>query len=205
MINPSSQVFDWSYFTRKIMGTVGITVPDTESVINYAPNYYKRLSPVLAKYTKRDLQNYMVWRFVMNMVVGLSKQYRDTRKAFRKVRTHRLLDLSLSLPPFSLLNLLFLHLTISLVCDVISVSHAALSPAGAVRYHVGGGGVAAVCHLRQQQYGQRCRKTVRRGGLLRREQRTGEVNEGVGGVCVSAEQWILLICYCAELLTHWPL
>uniref|UniRef100_A0A4W5JRE5 Uncharacterized protein n=1 Tax=Hucho hucho TaxID=62062 RepID=A0A4W5JRE5_9TELE len=48
-----TQVFDWSYFTRKIMGTVGITVPDTESVINYAPNYYKRLSPVLAKYTKR--------------------------------------------------------------------------------------------------------------------------------------------------------
>uniref|UniRef100_A0AAZ3RQZ4 Neprilysin n=1 Tax=Oncorhynchus tshawytscha TaxID=74940 RepID=A0AAZ3RQZ4_ONCTS len=79
-----TQVFDWSYFTRKIMGTVGITVPDTESVINYAPNYFRRLNPVLAKYTKRDLQNYMVWRFVMNMVVGLSRQYRDTRKAFRK-------------------------------------------------------------------------------------------------------------------------
>nr|XP_046149650.1 neprilysin-like isoform X2 [Oncorhynchus gorbuscha] len=79
-----TEVFDWSYFTRKIMGTVGITVPDTENVINYAPNYFRRLNPVLAKYTKRDLQNYMVWRFVMNMVVGLSRQYRDTRKAFRK-------------------------------------------------------------------------------------------------------------------------
>lgn len=33
----------------------------------------------------RDLQNYMVWRFAMNMVVGLSRPYRDTRKAFRKV------------------------------------------------------------------------------------------------------------------------
>uniref|UniRef100_A0A665TET8 Neprilysin n=1 Tax=Echeneis naucrates TaxID=173247 RepID=A0A665TET8_ECHNA len=32
----------------------------------------------------RDLQNYMVWRFVMNMVVGLSRSYRDTRKPFRK-------------------------------------------------------------------------------------------------------------------------
>ncbi|XP_064816634.1 neprilysin-like [Oncorhynchus masou masou] len=79
-----TQVFDWSYFTRKIMGTVGITVPDTENVINYAPNYFRRLNPILAKYTKRVLQNYMVWRFVMNMVVGLSRQYRDTRKAFRK-------------------------------------------------------------------------------------------------------------------------
>uniref|UniRef100_A0A8D3C7S8 Neprilysin n=1 Tax=Scophthalmus maximus TaxID=52904 RepID=A0A8D3C7S8_SCOMX len=32
----------------------------------------------------RDLQNYVVWRFAMNMVVGLSRAYRDTRKAFRK-------------------------------------------------------------------------------------------------------------------------
>lgn len=35
----------------------------------------------------RDLQNYMVWRFAMTMVVGLSRAYRDTRKAFRKVHS----------------------------------------------------------------------------------------------------------------------
>lgn len=35
----------------------------------------------------RDIQNYMVWRFVMNLVVGLSRKYRETRKAFRKVRS----------------------------------------------------------------------------------------------------------------------
>uniref|UniRef100_A0A3P8PUZ0 Neprilysin n=1 Tax=Astatotilapia calliptera TaxID=8154 RepID=A0A3P8PUZ0_ASTCA len=79
-----SQLFDWSYFTAKIMNTVNISVPDTEKVINYSPNYYRRLNLILAKYTKRDLQNYMVWRFAMNMVVGLSRAYRDTRKAFRK-------------------------------------------------------------------------------------------------------------------------
>uniref|UniRef100_A0A3B4VQN0 Neprilysin n=1 Tax=Seriola dumerili TaxID=41447 RepID=A0A3B4VQN0_SERDU len=79
-----SQVFDWSYFTAKIMDTVNISVPDTEKVINYSPNYYRRLNLILARYTKRDLQNYMVWRFAMNMVVGLSRAYRDTRKAFRK-------------------------------------------------------------------------------------------------------------------------
>uniref|UniRef100_A0A8D0D635 Neprilysin n=1 Tax=Sander lucioperca TaxID=283035 RepID=A0A8D0D635_SANLU len=79
-----SQVFDWSYFTAKIMDTVNISIPDTEKVINYSPNYYRRLNLILARYNKRDLQNYMVWRFVMNMVVGLSRSYRDTRKAFRK-------------------------------------------------------------------------------------------------------------------------
>ena len=105
------------------MDTVNISVPDTEKVINYSPNYYKRLNLLLSRYTKRfvcvqypivflcgggnvlhamktaarpftgyysssphrDLQNYLVWRFAMNMVVGLSRAYRDTRKAFRKV------------------------------------------------------------------------------------------------------------------------
>lgn len=35
------------------------------------------------------MQNYMVWRLVMNLVVGLSRQYRETRKPFRKVRTKK--------------------------------------------------------------------------------------------------------------------
>ncbi|XDV29344.1 hypothetical protein PO909_032481, partial [Leuciscus waleckii] len=94
-----SRVFNWTLFTNKIMDTVGVPITDSEEVIVYAPNYFKRLNPVLAKYTKRqikniqykpsdcmcrDMQNYLVWRFVMNLVVGLSRQYRETRKAFRK-------------------------------------------------------------------------------------------------------------------------
>lgn len=121
------------------MDTVNISIPDTEKVINYAPNYFRRLNVTLAAYNKRsvcmsdfvceqypvcislwgwkhtacnellalsqftivlcepegfiehpssphrDLQNYMVWRFAMNMVVGLSRAYRDTKKALRKV------------------------------------------------------------------------------------------------------------------------
>lgn len=47
------KVFDWSYFTAKIMDTVNISVPDTEKVINYSPNYYRRLNLILARYTKR--------------------------------------------------------------------------------------------------------------------------------------------------------
>uniref|UniRef100_A0A8C1VHQ5 Neprilysin n=1 Tax=Cyprinus carpio TaxID=7962 RepID=A0A8C1VHQ5_CYPCA len=73
-------VFNWTLFTNKIMDTVGFPITDSEEVIVYAPNYFKRLNPVLAK----DIQNYMVWRFVMNLVVGLSRRYRETRKAFRK-------------------------------------------------------------------------------------------------------------------------
>lgn len=37
------------------MDTVNISVPDTEKVINYSPNYYRRLNLVLARYNKRCL------------------------------------------------------------------------------------------------------------------------------------------------------
>lgn len=35
------------------MDTVNISVPDTEKVINYSPNYYRRLNLIIGKYTKR--------------------------------------------------------------------------------------------------------------------------------------------------------
>lgn len=54
------KVFDWSHFTAKIMNTVNITVPDTEKVINYSPNYYRRLNLILARYTKRFVPLYLV-------------------------------------------------------------------------------------------------------------------------------------------------
>ncbi|KAG7268361.1 hypothetical protein CRUP_019571, partial [Coryphaenoides rupestris] len=64
-----ANAFNWSYFTAKIMGTVNISVPDSENVVNYAPNYFRRLKPVLAKYTKRCVSalsgttsEYPVWR-----------------------------------------------------------------------------------------------------------------------------------------------
>lgn len=47
------KVFNWSYFTAKIMDTVNISIPKSEKIINYSPNYYRRLNFVLAKYTKR--------------------------------------------------------------------------------------------------------------------------------------------------------
>uniref|UniRef100_A0A7N8WMX9 Neprilysin n=1 Tax=Mastacembelus armatus TaxID=205130 RepID=A0A7N8WMX9_9TELE len=89
-----SEVFDWSYFTAKIMDSVNLTVTDTEKVVNYAPNYFRRLKLVLARYTKRSVSqslqiycSFVSVRKCLNlfpMVMGLSRPYRDTGKAFRK-------------------------------------------------------------------------------------------------------------------------
>ncbi|NXG68032.1 NEP protein, partial [Baryphthengus martii] len=78
------KVFNWSKFINSIMSTVQISVENSEHVIVYDPEYLIRLKSVLNKYTPRDLQNYMTWRFIMDLVNSLSRNYKDTRSAFRK-------------------------------------------------------------------------------------------------------------------------
>ncbi|NXC98539.1 NEP protein, partial [Certhia familiaris] len=78
------KVFSWSKFINAIMSTVQINVDNTEHVIVYDPDYLLKLRSILTKYSSRDLQNYMTWRFVMDLVNSLSQDYKDTRNAFRK-------------------------------------------------------------------------------------------------------------------------
>ncbi|XP_065267005.1 neprilysin [Emys orbicularis] len=76
--------FNWSEFINNIMSTVKINVENAEDVVVYAPEYLTKLKPILNKYTSRDIQNYMIWRYVMDLVNSLSRNYKDTRNAFRK-------------------------------------------------------------------------------------------------------------------------
>ncbi|XP_035190421.1 neprilysin [Oxyura jamaicensis] len=78
------KVFNWSKFINNIMSTVQINVENTEHVVVYDPEYLTKLKSILNKYTPRELQNYMIWRFVMDLVNSLSRNYKDTRNAFRK-------------------------------------------------------------------------------------------------------------------------
>ncbi|KAM8805174.1 NEP protein, partial [Eudromia elegans] len=78
------KVFNWSKFINTIMSTVQIYVENTEQVVVYDPEYLFRLKSVLNKYTAREIQNYLVWRFVMDLVNSLSRNYKDTRNDFRK-------------------------------------------------------------------------------------------------------------------------
>lgn len=39
------------------MDTVNISIPETEKIMVYAPNYFRRLNHTLAKYTKRSVFN----------------------------------------------------------------------------------------------------------------------------------------------------
>ncbi|NXA95840.1 NEP protein, partial [Melanocharis versteri] len=80
----NQKVFNWSEFINAIMSTVQINIDNTEHVVVYDPDYLLKLRSIIVKYSTRDLQNYMTWRFVMDLVNSLSQDYKDTRNAFRK-------------------------------------------------------------------------------------------------------------------------
>ncbi|XP_066475083.1 neprilysin [Tiliqua scincoides] len=81
----NNQQFNWLTFINNIMTTVNINIQNTEDVIVCAPEYLVKLKSILNKYTAREIQNYMSWRYIMDLVNSLSRKYKDTRSTFRKV------------------------------------------------------------------------------------------------------------------------
>ncbi|KAL7990928.1 hypothetical protein Chor_014358 [Crotalus horridus] len=81
----NNKTFDWINFVNNIMTTVAIEVKNTEDIIVYAPEYLIKLKSVISNYSPREIQNYISWRYIMDMVSSLSSDYKDTRNNFRKV------------------------------------------------------------------------------------------------------------------------
>ncbi|XP_069753606.1 neprilysin-like isoform X2 [Narcine bancroftii] len=84
LINVDNKLFNWMDFTNEILAHVSLNVMETEQVVVYAPDYLKKLGDILKKYTAREIQNYVMWRQVMDLMGSLSSAYRETRAAFRK-------------------------------------------------------------------------------------------------------------------------
>ncbi|XP_029471165.1 neprilysin isoform X2 [Rhinatrema bivittatum] len=80
----NGQDFSWLNLTNEIMAAVAITVQQDEDVIVYAPEYLTKLKAVLTKRNAREIQNYLEWRYIMDLVSSLSRPYKDTRNDFRK-------------------------------------------------------------------------------------------------------------------------
>ncbi|XP_072428191.1 neprilysin-like [Chiloscyllium punctatum] len=83
-ITVDTKEFSWKDFTNEILSTVNLHVTDNEPIVVYAPEYLEKLAPILSKYKPRVLQNYVIWRQVMDLVGSLSSTYKETRAAFRK-------------------------------------------------------------------------------------------------------------------------
>uniref|UniRef100_UPI0035902516 membrane metallo-endopeptidase-like 1 isoform X2 n=1 Tax=Myxine glutinosa TaxID=7769 RepID=UPI0035902516 len=75
---------NWYDFITNIMTPVNISITPEERVIVYGKDYLERLPGVLGNYTSRTIQNYIVWRVVMNMANDLTQKYMDAGTGFHK-------------------------------------------------------------------------------------------------------------------------
>ncbi|XP_069771401.1 membrane metallo-endopeptidase-like 1 isoform X1 [Narcine bancroftii] len=76
--------FNWMQFIQGVMSSVDIEVHPEEEVVVYGTPYLQNLKYILPKYSKSTLQNYLVWRLIIDRVSNLSRRYKDSRANYRK-------------------------------------------------------------------------------------------------------------------------
>ncbi|XP_038219247.1 endothelin-converting enzyme homolog [Zerene cesonia] len=80
---------NWSVFFNDAFRLVNRTIPDNETIVVYAPEYFRNLTKVLRKYSKteedqRTITSYMMWQVSRSLSTYLSKPFRDASKILRK-------------------------------------------------------------------------------------------------------------------------
>ncbi|KAM4771129.1 neprilysin [Rhinophrynus dorsalis] len=83
-IEMNGQVINWLDFMNAIIAPAGITIDENEQVVVYATDYLKKLS-FLQKYTARELQNYLAWRFIISTRKDLGGEFKNAGDQVNKI------------------------------------------------------------------------------------------------------------------------
>ncbi|XP_054439972.1 membrane metallo-endopeptidase-like 1 [Pteronotus mesoamericanus] len=81
----SLQGFNWTLFIQSVLSSVKIKLLPNEEVVVYGVPYLQNLEDIIGVFSARTMQNYLVWRLVLDHVSSLSQRYRDARANYRKV------------------------------------------------------------------------------------------------------------------------
>ncbi|XP_014799382.1 PREDICTED: membrane metallo-endopeptidase-like 1 [Calidris pugnax] len=76
--------FNWTLFIQGVMSSVSVQVDPEEEVVVYGMPYLQELKAILSKYSASTIQNYLIWRLVIDRVSSLSRRFKDARASYRK-------------------------------------------------------------------------------------------------------------------------
>uniref|UniRef100_H0WNI6 Membrane metalloendopeptidase like 1 n=1 Tax=Otolemur garnettii TaxID=30611 RepID=H0WNI6_OTOGA len=76
--------FNWTLFIQTVLSSVKIKLLPNEEVVVYGVPYLQNLENIIGTYTSRTLQNYLVWRLVLDRIGSLSQRFKDARTSYRK-------------------------------------------------------------------------------------------------------------------------
>ncbi|EHH49479.1 hypothetical protein EGM_00142 [Macaca fascicularis] len=77
--------FNWTLFIQTVLSSVKIKLLPDEEVVVYGIPYLQNLENIIDTYSARTIQNYLVWRLVLDRIGSLSQRFKDTRVNYRKV------------------------------------------------------------------------------------------------------------------------
>uniref|UniRef100_A0A2I3GVM4 Membrane metalloendopeptidase like 1 n=1 Tax=Nomascus leucogenys TaxID=61853 RepID=A0A2I3GVM4_NOMLE len=76
--------FNWTLFIQTVLSSVKIKLLPDEEVVVYGIPYLQNLENIIDSYSARTIQNYLVWRLVLDRIGSLSQRFKDTRVNYRK-------------------------------------------------------------------------------------------------------------------------
>ncbi|XP_053777819.1 membrane metallo-endopeptidase-like 1 [Desmodus rotundus] len=76
--------FNWTLFIQSVLSSVKIKLLPDEEVVVYGIPYLQNLEDIIDAFSARTMQNYLVWRLVLDRVSSLSQRYKDARANYRK-------------------------------------------------------------------------------------------------------------------------
>ncbi|XP_024616016.1 membrane metallo-endopeptidase-like 1 [Neophocaena asiaeorientalis asiaeorientalis] len=76
--------FNWTLFIQSVLSSVKIELLPDEEVVVYGIPYLQNLEDIIDVYSPRTMQNYLVWRLVLDRISSLSQRFKDARANYRK-------------------------------------------------------------------------------------------------------------------------
>ncbi|XP_077168912.1 membrane metallo-endopeptidase-like 1 isoform X2 [Paroedura picta] len=76
--------FNWTLFIQEVMASVNTEIGSDEEVVVHGIPYLQELKAIISGYSASTIQNYLVWRLVLDRVSGLSRRFKDARANYRK-------------------------------------------------------------------------------------------------------------------------
>ncbi|XP_065737316.1 membrane metallo-endopeptidase-like 1 [Phocoena phocoena] len=76
--------FNWTLFIQSVLSSVKIELLPDEEVVVYGIPYLQNLEDIINVYSPRTMQNYLVWRLVLDRISSLSQRFKDARANYRK-------------------------------------------------------------------------------------------------------------------------
>uniref|UniRef100_H0VFW5 Membrane metalloendopeptidase like 1 n=1 Tax=Cavia porcellus TaxID=10141 RepID=H0VFW5_CAVPO len=76
--------FNWTLFVQTVLSSVKIKLLPNEEVVVYGIPYLQHLEDIIDRYSARTMQNYLVWRLVLDRIGSLSQRFKEARVKYRK-------------------------------------------------------------------------------------------------------------------------